>query len=47
MNNKDWYGRMSTVAFLRVVGKHMRLADMLNKESVKVRMKKGRSVSHG
>ena len=38
VNNKDWLGKISTLDFLRDVGKHFTVNDMLRKESVKRRI---------
>lgn len=38
VNNIDFYDRMSTVSFLRDVGKHFRVNTMLSRDSVKSRM---------
>ena len=38
VNNGDWIGRFGFIEFLRDVGKHFRLGDMLGKESVRKRM---------
>ena len=38
VNNYDFYKDMSAISFLRDVGKHFRLGNMLAKESVKSRM---------
>ncbi len=38
LNNWDWLGAMSFVEFLRDVGKHFRISDMLEKESVRARL---------
>lgn len=38
VNNYDFYKEMSAIKFLRDVGKHFRLGNMLAKESVKSRM---------
>ena len=38
LNNADWIGRFGFIEFLRDVGKHFRIGDMLGKESVRKRM---------
>ncbi|MBN2209926.1 MAG: tyrosine--tRNA ligase [Sedimentisphaerales bacterium] len=38
VNNADWIGRFSFVEFLRDVGKHFRVGEMLGKESVRRRI---------
>lgn len=38
VNNHDWIGAFSYIAFLRDVGKHFRMGTMLGKESVRSRM---------
>jgi len=38
VNNADWIGRFSFIEFLRDVGKHFRLGEMLAKESVRKRL---------
>ncbi len=37
-NNFDWFGQMSTLDFLRDIGKHFSVNAMMNKESVKQRL---------
>jgi len=41
VNNHDWFGAMGFLAFIRDAGKHMPLAYMLAKDSVKTRMETG------
>lgn len=41
VNNYDWLGQINYLEFLRDVGKHFNLNDMLDKESVKERLKVG------
>ena len=38
ISNLDWFGSMSAIDFLRDVGKHFRIGNMLAKDSVKARM---------
>ena len=38
VNNSDWLGEYSFIAFLRDVGKHFRMGSMLGKESVRARL---------
>ncbi|MBN1763926.1 MAG: tyrosine--tRNA ligase [Sedimentisphaerales bacterium] len=38
VNNADWIGRFSFVEFLRDVGKHFRVGEMMGKESVRKRL---------
>ncbi|HGJ66483.1 TPA: tyrosine--tRNA ligase [bacterium] len=38
INNADWLAKYSLIEFLRDIGKHFRIGDMLAKESVKRRM---------
>lgn len=38
VNNIDWVGDMNVLAFLRDVGKHFSVSNMINKESVKQRL---------
>ena len=38
VNNADWLGRFTFIEFLRDVGKHFRLGEMLGKESVRKRL---------
>ncbi|TGB00136.1 tyrosine--tRNA ligase [Sporolactobacillus shoreae] len=41
LNNSQWLGKLSTIEFLRDVGKHFPLNYMLSKESVQSRMEAG------
>jgi len=41
VNNLDWVGRMSILDFLRDVGKHFAVNNMINKESVRQRLDRG------
>ncbi|MFT8317901.1 MAG: tyrosine--tRNA ligase [Sporolactobacillus sp.] len=41
VNNNDWLGKLSTIEFLRDVGKHFPLNYMLSKESVQKRLEAG------
>ena len=46
VNNFDWVGSMSTLDFLRDVGKHFSVNNMINKESVKQRIdREGEGIS--
>lgn len=42
MNNLDWFGPMSFLAFLRDVGKYARVGAMLAKDSVRATRAPGR-----
>ncbi|MDE9448382.1 tyrosine--tRNA ligase, partial [Xenorhabdus bovienii] len=37
-NNYDWFGEMDVLAFLRDIGKHFSVNQMINKEAVKQRL---------
>jgi tyrosyl-tRNA synthetase len=41
VNNMEWFGQMTYLEFLRDIGKHMPVAYMLSKESVKRRLETG------
>lgn len=46
VNNLDWVGNMDVLAFLRDVGKHFSVNNMINKESVKQRLdREGEGIS--
>ncbi|WP_394203565.1 tyrosine--tRNA ligase [Marinagarivorans algicola] len=46
VNNLDWVGQLSTLDFLRDVGKHFSINNMINKESVKQRIdREGEGIS--
>jgi len=46
VNNLDWVGEMSVLTFLRDVGKHFSINNMINKESVKQRIdREGEGIS--
>ena len=45
VNNADWLGRFSFIDFLRDVGKHFRVGEMLAKESVKARLSSDEGMS--
>ena len=45
INNADWLGKYSLIEFLRDIGKHFRVSEMLAKESVKRRMEIGEGIS--
>ncbi|MDD5655994.1 MAG: tyrosine--tRNA ligase [Elusimicrobia bacterium] len=46
VNNADWTGKYSYLDFLREVGKHITIKDMLEKESVKRRLEREQSLSY-
>ncbi|SPW57623.1 tyrosyl-tRNA synthetase [Escherichia coli] len=37
-NNYDWFGNMNVLTFLRDIGKHFSVNQMINKEAVKQRL---------
>jgi tyrosyl-tRNA synthetase len=45
MNNADWLSEYGFIEFLRDIGKHFRVSEMLAKESVKRRMESGEGIS--
>ncbi|MBI5154088.1 tyrosine--tRNA ligase [Candidatus Poribacteria bacterium] len=45
-NNADWLGAMSFLEFLRDVGKHFRLGEMLGKDSVRTRLNSEAGISY-
>jgi tyrosyl-tRNA synthetase len=45
MNNADWLAKYNLIEFLRDMGKHFRVSEMLAKESVKRRMESGEGIS--
>lgn len=45
VNNRDWLGKMSMIDFLRIVGKHARVNQMVAKESVKSRLESETGIS--
>jgi tyrosyl-tRNA synthetase len=45
MNNADWLSKYGFIEFLRNIGKHFRVSEMLAKESVKRRMDSGEGIS--
>ncbi|MFC1719056.1 tyrosine--tRNA ligase [Candidatus Poribacteria bacterium] len=45
MNNADWLSKYRFIDFLRDIGKHFRVSEMLTKESVKRRMESGEGIS--
>ena len=45
VNNYDWMSKFSFLDFMRVVGKHLRLTEMLSKESVKLRINSEAGIS--
>ena len=38
VNNRDWFGSMGVIDFLRDVGRHFRVGTMISRESVRARM---------
>jgi len=45
LNNLDWLGELNLIDFLRDIGKHFRLSEMLNRESVRLRMQTEEGIS--
>ena len=45
MNNAEWISKYGFIEFLRDIGKHFRVSEMLAKESVKRRMESGEGIS--
>jgi tyrosyl-tRNA synthetase len=45
LNNADWLGQFSFIDFLRDVGKHFRVGEMLGKESVRLRIQSEEGMS--
>ena len=45
VNNADWIGRFSFIEFLRDVGRHFRVGEMMGKESVRKRVQSGGGMS--
>jgi tyrosyl-tRNA synthetase len=45
VNNADWLGRLTLIAFLRDIGKHFSVNVMINKESVRTRMESESGIS--
>ena len=45
VNNYDWIGKFSFIEFIRDVGKHVRITEMLARDSVKSRMEGGAGLS--
>jgi tyrosyl-tRNA synthetase len=45
VNNADWLSKFGFIEFLRDIGKHFRVGEMLAKESVKRRMESGEGIS--
>jgi tyrosyl-tRNA synthetase len=45
MDNADWLSRYGFIEFLRDIGKHFRVSEMLAKESVRRRMESGEGIS--
>jgi tyrosyl-tRNA synthetase len=46
VNNADWTAKFAYLDFLREVGKHVTIKDMLEKESVKRRLEREQSISY-
>jgi tyrosyl-tRNA synthetase len=46
LNNADWLGKFGYIEFLRDVGKHFRLGEMLGKESVRSRLSSDAGISY-
>lgn len=46
VNNFDWIGKFSYIEFIRDVGKHVRISEMMGRESVKARMESGEGLSY-
>lgn len=46
VNNGNWFEKIGYIEFLRDVGKHFRLGEMLGKESVKSRMQSDSGISY-
>lgn len=46
VNNDDWFRTKSFIEFLRDVGKHFRIGDMLGKESVRARLNSEAGISY-
>ena len=46
VNNADWIGRFSFIEFLRDVGKHFRVGEMMGKESVRKRLQSDTGMSY-
>ncbi|GMV65705.1 MAG: tyrosine--tRNA ligase [Candidatus Omnitrophica bacterium] len=45
VNNYDWMGKISFLDFIRDTGKHVRITEMLARESVKARLESGAGMS--
>ena len=45
VNNLDWLGELNLIEFLRDIGKHFRLSEMLARESVKLRLESEEGIS--
>ncbi|KZT57734.1 tyrosine-tRNA ligase [Calocera cornea HHB12733] len=45
VNNSDWLGKMTMIEFLRIVGKHARVNQMIAKDSVKARLESESGIS--
>ncbi len=45
VNNLEWLGELNLIEFLRDIGKHFRLSEMLSRESVKLRMESEEGIS--
>ena len=46
VNNADWFGSMGALDFLRDVGKHVRVGQMLAKEAVRTRLQSEEGISY-
>jgi len=45
VNNLDWLGKLNLITFLRDIGKHFRLSEMVARESVKQRLESEEGIS--
>ncbi|AKX33817.1 tyrosyl-tRNA synthetase [Spiroplasma litorale] len=45
LNNADWLNKLSLIDFLRDIGKHFNLANLLSKENISSRIEKGLSIT--
>ena len=46
VDNGEWYGRMSSIEFVRDVGRHFRVGTMLGKQMCRTRMESGAGLSY-
>ncbi|KAK9454574.1 hypothetical protein V1511DRAFT_522185 [Dipodascopsis uninucleata] len=46
VNNADWWGNMTMLTFMRKVGRHMRVSQMMARESVKRRLESPEGISY-